>query len=620
MIFDTHFILFSLFWALVGAAYTTALTWTAEADQAAVKRSAIISAILTFLGVRVLMYYIMPVFQGSFFGYFEVLATTLATSTVAAFFFGRPNKKAFLYQFVAVCVLVLLPAVLYVSNANWGVTNSKRFASLPNIKVAKSSETMPPTDPSHMVLVTRAVAQFKGAQALQGAVSSRYKIDEASYTLQSVNNHRYWIAPLTLINLGDTLNWTSPESPGYVVVDAENPEVKAKLKDGFHIKLFSEQRWALLVNRYVYQNGYTDGELSTPFFEVDDDWQPYWTFAYMKKPFAGIAGLVLDKIVMVNVAQEEPELQVVKPKDRPDWLDRAIEPSLVAKYATDWGLYGRGLSDMYWSIFWNWNKQETLQPAEIELNYTTDNHNAYIVPMTPTNGSHAVQGVLVFETNHNEATYYPGLNDFMIGDSVRQTMSKVKENTVGYEVDSVQLYSIYGELTWVGIYVAPQANGGKSYAGVGFLHAHSQNPADVVFSNKKSTALSRYKNQLAARQQSGQLISRTADESKPEVATIGRIAPLPGNDQPTYVFVVDGDPHTYRITMDAFPRIPLVKAGDLVSFTHMKSSEDEQAVSTFNCIKCPGMALESAPGAVQSDSNTVSGGDGTQPESGKPAN
>ena len=610
MIFDSHFWIFSLFASLVGAAFTAFLIWNPEKlgcrisepqtwtrkNLASIEFAAVLSFVVTLLAVRTLLYYGMPVFQGSFFGYFEVLLVVLLSSNAVAWLL-RMNPGNIKYLLLCYLGLFIMPVSIHLMTANWGKTNSKRYAELPNIRQVADTETLPPTDPSHMVLVNRDIAVFQGAKILQGEISSRYTIDKDSYTLQSIAGHRYWVAPLTLINTGDTLNWSNPESPGYVVVDAENPEADPKLKTGFHIKLFNDQSWALFVKRHAYQHGFSDMTLGKAFFEVDDDWQPYWTFAYIKKPFGGMNGKVVDKIVMVNVAEAEPQVTSVNPKDKPDWLDRVIDQELVFDYATDWGLYGRGHSKDYWPIFFNWNREGTLQPADVELNYTSDADNVWVVPMTATTGSHAVQGVLVFDTNRNDAKYYPGLNNFYIGESVRSTMFSVKENVMRYTVQSVQLYSIYGELTWVGIYVAPQADGG-SFAGIGLLHAHSQNPADVIFSTNKTTALSRYANQLANRKQSGQIVSTAAKASKFITATIGRIAALPGSEVPTYLFVVPGDKNTYRVTRETFSRIPLIKEGDVVKFSYMDTNEEEEAVGSFSCVKCAGLD-SSLPAEVQ---------------------
>lgn len=600
MIFDTHFWIFTIFWALISASIACALTWPGkfalplEPIQPATKRTATTTFVIALLALRCLMYYGMPVFQGSFFGYWEVLSVTIAVGVTVALTLGKPIPGAKGYVALTALALIATPALMLFFSSNWGQTNSARFADLPNIKIAAPDATMPPTDPSHMVLVPRSVAIFEGSKKLQGEISSRYKIDKESYTMQSVAGHRYWIAPLTLINTGDTLNLTNPESPGYVVVDAESTKAEAELKLGYRIKLFNDQQWQLLVQRQVYQQGYTDRTLGRAFSEVDDQWQPYWTFGYFKKPFGGMAGLSLDKIIMVNVSSEEPEVTVASPKDKPDWLDRVLDEDIVRQYAIDWGMYGRGHSENYWSIFFNWNKEGTLQPADVELNYTSNEENVWIVPMTSTTGSHAVQGVLVFETNKNQAIYYPGLNDFYIGDSVRRTMANANDNIMHYSVENPQLFSINGELTWVGIYVSPQENG-MSFAGIGLLHAHNQNSADVIVSNNKTTVLSQYANQLAMRRKSGQLVSKTADVSKQLRARVGRIAPLPStsltNSAPTYLFAIDGESRTFRIGRDTYSRIPLVKEGDEIEFNFFDTSEEEESVISFQCIKCAGMEL-----------------------------
>src|SRR6185369_9666291 len=116
-------------------------------------------------------------------------------------------------------------------------------------------------------------------------LGSTYEINKDSYTLQSVKGHRYWIAPLTFHNFFDEINMGSPVSPGYVVVDAEDPDAEPEIKQGYKIRLFTDQIWGLSLTRFLYQYGYTDGILDDPTLEVDDDWTPYWVVTYIRRPF-----------------------------------------------------------------------------------------------------------------------------------------------------------------------------------------------------------------------------------------------------------------------------------------------------------------------------------------------
>ncbi len=146
---------------------------------------------VTLLAVRTLLYYGMPVFQGSFFGYFEVLLVVLLSSNAVAWLL-KMNPGNIKYLLLCYLGLFIMPVSIHLMTANWGKANSKRYAELPNIRQVADTETLPPTDPSHMVLVNRDIAVFQGAKILQGEISSRYTIDKDSYTLQSIAGHRYW--------------------------------------------------------------------------------------------------------------------------------------------------------------------------------------------------------------------------------------------------------------------------------------------------------------------------------------------------------------------------------------------------------------------------------------------
>ncbi|MBI2862576.1 MAG: hypothetical protein HYX89_07135, partial [Chloroflexi bacterium] len=443
------------------------------------------------------------------------------------------------------------------------------------------------------VLVTRSIAVFKGQTALstESGIASRYGVDADTYVLQYVKGHRYWIAPLSPINNGDTF-WTplfggAATSPGYVVVDAENPGKDAWLKVGYEISLFTNQPWGMNLHRWVYLQGFNNGLLEEPIFEVDDDWAPYYTLSYVKRPFGSIAGRKLEKVIAVNVSRSTPVLTEHNLTDKPKWIDRVVADDLVQEWAEDWGMYGGDYARKnFWSVFFGVNRTGTMEPSDVSLSYTKDEHNAWVVPMTSTNpNDHTVLGVLVFETGENKGTWYPGIKGFNEPSTVDDTMVNARDNIKHYPVESVQLYNIYGELTWVAIYAAPQSIG-KSFGGLGMVHAHSQDAADVIFANDKSTALRLYATQLARSGNGNESISGAAKASKQIAGHIKRIAALPSSQlggTPTYMFIIAGDERTYLVTRDTYLRIPLVKEGDEVTFTYLDTASAETAVNTFGC-------------------------------------
>src|SRR4029434_25467 len=210
-------------------------------------------------------------------------------------------------------------------------------------------------------------------------------IDEDSYTRQYVNDHRYWIAPLSPINSGDTF-WTplfggAATSPGYVVVDAENPSKDAQLKLGFEISLFTDQHWSMNLLRKVYQEGYNNGLLEEPIFEVDDNWKPFYTISYVKRAFGDMVGRRLESVIAVDVSKSTPVIQEYELNKKPGWIDRVVADDLVKEWASDWGMYaGDYARNHYWKVAFGINGTGTMKPADVELNYTTDHHNVWVVP------------------------------------------------------------------------------------------------------------------------------------------------------------------------------------------------------------------------------------------------
>ncbi len=179
---------------------------------------------------------------------------------------------------------------LIVVGTTWFDGNAKALASIPTIKAAPAGAQLPPTDVNHIVLVNQGVAANLGQRSLASTgqnLGSQYHTDEASYTLQSVQGHLYWIAPLVYNNVWANVgNW---ESPGYVQVDAEDPNAQATLHTGFHMRYLPDAILNQDLLRHVYLSGYTGANLSEPTLEVDDSGTPYFTISLMT-PTRGFTG------------------------------------------------------------------------------------------------------------------------------------------------------------------------------------------------------------------------------------------------------------------------------------------------------------------------------------------
>jgi len=610
MLFDTHFWPIAILFALISAGFAFILAFGRKAtpsrshqrygddtpmpaskSASAGFAAAIIVFFVDLLLQRFNLYYGMPTFTGSFFGYFWPVCLALLPAIVVGVAFSH-STRAILTSAAAVLVLFGWPIVQTMSNS-FGPENSKHFADLPNVRIAAPGETIPPTDEQHLVEVTPDMAALKAKTVLssKGNYSTRYAIGRL--TLQGIKGHRYYAAPLVPTNSNDTF-WTPlfggrAESPGFVLVDAEDKEAQPQLLDGFHMTVFEDGAFGMSLDRFVYLAGYDKGDLDNATFEVDDNLQPHWTITYITPAFGNITGKKISKVLVVDVANADPVVHDYNQGDPAiKWVDRVVSADLVRTYANDWGVYGQSFSNQsFGNWFQTWmgiSKQDTMVPADgdsgLMLSYTKDDHNIWVVPMTSQNSTdHGVIGVLVFETDQNKATFYPGLRGFNHGGSVGQTMAGAPANQMyKYTIENLELYNIYGHLTWVAIYTKPQQLG-STFGAIGFMDARSQEVSDVAYGQDLQSALADYANKLASG--SNGMVANQANQTVTFEGKIWRIAP----NGTAWRFQLVGDSkHYFDINTQTYPGAPLLRDGDEVSGSYQDLHQVQAAIRSLSLV------------------------------------
>jgi hypothetical protein len=624
MIFDLHFWPLCIFFALASVALTYWLSFSFKPGKklSLVKDQRIwrfdsqnqkaTLLFVVFIGDLLLqrynIYYQMPVLTGSFFGYWTQIFLALVPAVLVSVYISRIASLI-----PAALILALLFAVPAIQSIFYtvGPVNSKRFADLPQVVVATTQETIPPSDEKHLVQVTPDMAALKARTAIssKGNISTRFAVGEL--TLQSINGTRYYAAPLVPSNSDDYF-WVPlfggrSESPGYVLVNAEDKEAAPQLHDEFHINLFDDLPWKNNLERFAYQAGYKYGILDNSTFEVDDQLQPHWTITYITPAFGNIAGKKVSKVLVVDVATASPQIHEYTPgNDKYAWVDRVMSSELVKEYARDWGIYGQPYSN---KSFLNWlqivfglSRQDTMVPADgaegLMLTYTKKAENIWVIPMISQNlSNHGVIGVLVFETNRNKATFYPGLRGFNHGGSVAQTMFAAKDNGFQkYQIENLELYNIYGHLTWVAIYTRSQSLG-STFGAIGFMDAHSQEASDVAYGNSLQSALADYDGKQANNSNNGSGIYATqANSTAGFDSTIWRIAPNGAN----WRFQLNGDSrHYFDVSTQAYAGAPLLRDGDHVNGTFMDTRQSQVAVRQMQIVGA-GPAIKQATTATMS--------------------
>ncbi len=475
---------------------------------------------------------------------------------------SRGAIAAGIFGLIFAGVIGLVVSGLIVVFTTWFDSNAKALAAIPNVKMEPTASTLPPTDPSNVVLVSQSVAAYKGQQVLGSNglnLGSTYSIDPGSYTLQSINHHLYYVGPLSYNNI--FANLASPTTPGFVVVDAEDPQAVPQLHTESSAAL-AYLPGALLnqdLLRHVYLSGYTYGRLVDPTLELDDNFHPYWTISLMQ-PTRGYIGDVLSEVLIVDA--HTGAITKYKPQDVPAWVDRVMPADTVTDYLTWWGLY-------HAAPWFNPSGMGQQKPAsDPELLYNNIDQPVWLIPMTSSSlNDNSSTGVILFDTHKNEAHFYP-LSGIGIGSNVQNTIQSTRANIRGYKVASIQLYQIYNTPTWVAIFVQ-NTDSGDIFQAVGIVDARNLNGSNVQFEPTLSQALDDYQQWLTQQGNAGKV--PTGGKKQTVMGKVLRISAVQQGSNTIYYIQIQGQNVIFTANLTLSPKLPLVQPGDIIQGDYLNT-------------------------------------------------
>lgn len=473
---------------------------------------------------------------------------------------------------VALAIGVVVNGVIVISTT-WFDGNAKALAAIPHIVSVPASQPLPPTNVDHIVLVTQGVASYLGQQTLATGgqnLGSVYHTEETEYTLQSVQGHLYWIAPLVYNNVWANLgHW---ESPGYVVVDAEDPNAAPFLRTGYHMRYLPDALFNQDLLRHVYLSGFTNGNLADPTLEVDDNWRPYFTISLMQ-PTRGFTGDVTQRVLVVD--SQTGAISDDAPGATPAWVDRIIPADAVNDYLTWWGKYAH-------APWFNPSGQNQQIPATAmpELVYNQVDQPVWLEPMTSSAVSdNSSTGVVLFDTRDMTGRFYP-LTGIGVTTNVTSILKSNPYNIRNYDVGNVQLYQIYNEPTWVATFVQTNAYG-ASYQAVGIVDAKHLQGSNVIMAANKSDALAAYAQYLADNNISG-VGAAPSGRQVTVTGQITRVSQTTERGASVYYMTLSGQSRIFKAGLALSPELPLAQSGDTVTLTFLDTGQSVVTLTSFS--------------------------------------
>jgi hypothetical protein len=386
---------------------------------------------------------------------------------------------------------------------HWGKDNKVFYSSFANVEDAAPDETLPPTDPSHIVVTSLDVAFVRATTALgqDQQLSTLYQVLKSELTLQTINNHLYYAVPLEYQSTYTQFGWFGhkyfPTSPGYVRVDAEDPNRPGQLFVGgkYEMKYFPGAAFSENLLRHIYEGGYTHGDLDDPTLEVADDGTPYFTVTYNKYKRV-VDGEFIEKVLVVNAGTgviETYDLGKV-----PAWVDRVMSTRLHDRYLQDYLQYAWDphALDNYSFIFGANGNQFKVGDQEILYNKASEHPILLSTVTSIDNTNDAVVGLIVCLTDDNKCKRYKHITGLQPASHATAALMNVANPNGGANpsrvISDIQLYVIDGRPTWLALFTSN--SGPAGFIGVGMVDATTGKTqgSNAVFGSDLRTALYRY--------------------------------------------------------------------------------------------------------------------------------
>jgi hypothetical protein len=548
--------------------------------------SSVIAGVITFAVLWgfnfLILYFGQPPLTGLYHGYlwltfdiilgFAVFGITSITRDYHSLALWIPLGVLVLWCIVAVFQLIVPGSV----------KGAQELASIPNIQEMDIG-LYPDTDADHILLVPEEAAFYKAKQVMGEAVdtatgrnlSTMYTPDYGA--LQSVDNHLYWIYQLKLVGWRAS-NQAKGIVPGYIVIDGEDPEAQAQVRLGYKMQYSRGAPFSHNLDRFIYQNGYSDWMVDEVCFEVDDNWQPYYTAA-LCQPAKNFTGSIPKKMIIVDPQSgsiDEYALDKI-----PEWVDRVYSADVVKNMLEWWGRWSKAE--------WKWlgeNPTDRMAPEGTpHLVYTKGGHPAWQVLMSSYNNDSSAIAIVMFEARENVAKVFqvPGVT---IEDNVLNAFKNTQKNLMHFEPVHPAIHKIYGQLTWVAPYItyatteSNSAGKSESFQGLGLLEALSVQGADVIMEQQKISAFMTYRQWLAKSKSNAAPEENSLNKSIK--GTIENVAVAVINGNTNYFLILDNDNHIFQGPVGENLELPFVKPGAKVVITYLDIGKSRVDISSYD--------------------------------------
>ena len=477
-----------------------------------------------------------------------------------------PGKK------VKGCVILLLLIYLGYQVSPLPLFLSQQYRNLiGDIETKEFEQEIPEMDLKKIPTVDEAYARRLGDKKLGEDVGLGSQVYVGDYTLISIKDSLYWVAPLEHI---DIIKWfTNREgTPGYIMVSATDAQdVRLVQEDSkgnpINLKYLPSAYFNQDIRRKVYFEGNMFSGLTDYSFELDDSGRPYWVVTtYTKK--VGIHG-GSDATGVVVVDAQTGETNKYSVEDAPKWIDRIQPQSFVINQINDWGWYKNGFMNTLFA------KKDIIQTTPGTNYMFIDGEWYFYTGMTSSGSDESTVGFMLSNTRTKETTFYK------IAGATETAAMKSAEGKVqhlGYEASFPVLLNIENEPTY---FTTLKDNQGlvKQYAFVNVKDYSKVGTGETL-----DEARTNYAKLVFGTQ--GSLLDSSLGEHKTIEATIERIGTSQTDGNTYYTILLKEHPELLLMgsgTISA--ELPISYEGDPVKIEYIDGKNKTKTIVTFDNLK-----------------------------------
>lgn len=192
-------------------------------------------------------------------------------------------------------------------------------------------------------IVDREYAKLLGDKKLGSTSGLGSEFHVGEYTDIVYNDEFYIVAPLEYNGFFKWLNNRKSGTPGYILINKSTAEVElVSAVNGKEVGLKYVDSAYLNqdLHRKAYFGGGWDNQISKPFFELDEEGNPFFIYPKTKKTIAVSGGDDVYELVVVNATDGKTE--TYKIGDQPKWIDNVYSAELITEQLNYYGKYQNG--------------------------------------------------------------------------------------------------------------------------------------------------------------------------------------------------------------------------------------------------------------------------------------